>query len=390
MNIKKILATVLTMSTVLGICQSVSAETKPVDLKKSVNDGLWNVNRSLVETMIKEKQGENFLVSPYSIYESLAILREGSKEGTRSELSNYLYVPKDADISDILKEKNEKLKEDNLIIANGFFYSDKLKVNDKYMDLIDKKYDTKMEMVDFLSEASAKEKINKWTEEKSKGFLKGDTSVDKDTLAAIINVVYFKGEWEDEYKESSKINFIKRDTHAADVDGIGKTFKTKYIDGFNFKAYAETVEGTNVWFILPNEGVVPENITDFSDYIEKNKIESKKVSVRMPEVNIDQTKVSLKKYLENVGITTVFTNEANLKGISDAIKVADIFHTTKLELDKKGITAAAKTEINMIAKAAPMEKEEEIIELQFNRPYIIIIEKNGDPLFTAVVENPEK
>ena len=81
--------------------------------------------------------------------------------------------------------------------------------------------------------------------------------------------------------------------------------------------------------------------------------------------------------------------DADFSKLSDSPSyVDDILHKTYIEVDENGTRAAAVTADIMLAMGA-QQREQEIVELNFDRPFLFIIEDtmNHYPIFVGAVNN---
>lgn len=104
----------------------------------------------------------------------------------------------------------------------------------------------------------------------------------------------------------------------------------------------------------------------------------------MPKLSISGT-YDLKTILGKLGITKVFSDTADLSGISEEapLKLSKAVHKAVLTIDEKGTEASAATMVEAIPMSIPPV-------VQFNRPFLIVIyDKNTkSPLFVGKVVNP--
>ena len=109
-----------------------------------------------------------------------------------------------------------------------------------------------------------------------------------------------------------------------------------------------------------------------------------KVNTHFPRVYYDTT-ISLTDLLKQMGVQTLFSNEADLSNLSDdQLYINQIFQRTRIELDEVGTKAAAFTGASVDTMA---NIQEDVIEISLDRPfaYLIYDHINDQVLFIGKV-----
>ncbi|MBQ8758902.1 MAG: hypothetical protein IJZ20_04330, partial [Clostridia bacterium] len=154
--------------------------------------------------------------------------------------------------------------------------------------------------------------------------------------------------------------------------------------------------GSTMWFILPDEGKSTADVLSDGAYGEmissddgeggwQNK-KYMKVNLSVPKFDVSST-VNLKDGLNKMGVTKVFDMESSdfTAVTSDTpVYVTAVNQSARVEIDEKGVKAAAYIEFP--AAGSPMPPEE-IIDFVLDRPFVFVISKGNLPLFTGVVNN---
>ncbi len=116
------------------------------------------------------------------------------------------------------------------------------------------------------------------------------------------------------------------------------------------------------------------------------------VDYKIPRMKFSWSK-SLKEPLSILGIGDIF-NEVNLNNMvvaSIPLKVSDVTHATKIDVDESGTIAAAVTAIQMIPTSGQIFIGTPI-QFVVNRPFMLLIHHlpTKQILFTATVHDPLK
>ncbi|VDM52692.1 unnamed protein product [Angiostrongylus costaricensis] len=101
--------------------------------------------------------------------------------------------------------------------------------------------------------------------------------------------------------------------------------------------------------------------------------------VTIPKMKIE-TDFDLKQALMNMGVTEVFSDNADLSGIASdpPLKVSEAAHKAIIEVDEEGTTAAAATLFKIVPMMAIMERPKLFVA---DHPFMFLLTKNNNPLF---------
>lgn len=303
-------------------------------------------------------------------------------ESTRQMLDKYRE-------SDILK-----LNVSNSIWINSDKTSQKF--SDDYKDALAKTFDATSGIV---TDENAVSKINDWVNEKTEGKIPAIISEsNKDFWAMLLNAVYFKGRWLNEFNkgatekevftslngEETEIDFMHRRGWMpySNADGIlvvslpyltretvfdenGQYVETKNLDGVNISMY----------LIMSDDG-------NFSpqEILNKTEMDSAYIDLSVPKFSIEYS-TGLNDVLKAVGIKRAFAEDAEFEKMFDSgnMWIDSSIHKTYIKVDEEGTEAAAVTAIGMAGSALPPEP----IEVKFNKPFTFVIkdDANGEILF---------
>ena len=249
---------------------------------------------------------------------------------------------------------------------------------------------------------NAVSEINSWVKDKTKGKIPQIIDNADNFWAMLINAIYFKGAWENEFSTS-----LTKPDEFTNADGT-KT-QTDFMNKTSWIPYAETKSAKIIE--LPYKNRV-DKFSDSGEYIGTDSFDDLDVSMYLMladgSINAEQeldtaitdenfkrtyTKLSMPKFkieyseslnnmLKNIGIKTAFdTKTAQFGKMFDSGNMwfTDTIHKTFISVDEKGTEAAAVTSIGMGGSALPPEP----IELKFNKPFYFAIRDNtsGEILF---------
>ncbi|KAL6060601.1 hypothetical protein STEG23_019773 [Scotinomys teguina] len=360
-------------------------------------DFAFNLYRELAH----QSNTSNIFFSPVSIATALAMLSLGTKGDTHSQIIeglefNVTQMP-EAEIHEafhhFLKTLNKPDNELQLTAGNGLFIQDKLKLVEKFLANVKDHYHSEVVHVNFTDSEEAKKVINGFVEKGTQGKIVDLVKdLDKDTMLALVNYISFKGKW--------KKPFDAEHTEEADFH-VDKSTKVKVpmmhrlgmFDVHHCSTLSSWVllmdylGNATAIFILPDDGQMQhleQTLTKemISKFLENRHTRS--ASLRFPKLSISGT-YNLKEVLNPLGITQVFSNGADLSGITEDVplKINKAVHKAVLTLDERGTEAAGAT----VFEAIPMSMPPEVT---FNSPFVTIIfdRQTQSPLFVGKPQDP--
>ncbi|MCD8158475.1 MAG: hypothetical protein LUD77_06170 [Clostridiales bacterium] len=356
---------------------------------------------------------ENYVISPLSLKYAMAMAANGADDETRKEIINAL------DISDLesfnsevktyienVAEEEEKTYETDedapklelfagdvsektsLSIANSIWLnSDKIEGGDFSEDFKKVVQDSYNGEAASVTNENAAEKINSWCSEKTNGKIERIIN-NSDFLSALVNAVYFKGAWSNEFEESAteKGMFTNSSGSESEVDFMRQTGKFKYYEDENIQIISLPYAGSSISMyvaLTEDEGI---NVLEYAD-----KTVYEKVRVKMPKFKTE-TSLSGLDLFKSLGVEKAFDGSADAYHFKpmfndtvnkvSSVYISEILHKTYISVDEEGTEAAAVTSVMMSLGSAPGE-EEKIYEFTADRPFTYFIKdgSNGEVLF---------
>ncbi|NXM72174.1 A1AT protein, partial [Serilophus lunatus] len=348
-----------------------------------------------------QEPGKNVFFSPVSISAAFALLALGSRATSQSQvlegLAFNLTNIQAEDIHDgfrhLLLLLNRPGRQVQLSMGNTLFMDNHLKPLKIFLKDIKKLYRGKVVSSNFWNSTEAKKEINAHVKNKTHGNINQILEeLDPNTLMVIVNYIYFKAYWENP--------FNIRGTHKDYFHVNKKTsveVKMMTRDGF-YKAYSDRKLSCEVvempykgevaaLFILPNEGKMKQLEQALTkDTVSKweQSLQRRRIEVHIPKLSVSGT-YDLKKILMNLGVTDVFSDQADLSGITGNldVKVSKAAHKALLKIHENGTEAAAVTGIDFLPHSVPPV-------VKFNRPFLLLIvdQCTQSILFMGKIVNP--
>lgn len=352
------------------------------------------------------KTEENRLYSPASLYIDMMALRFGTSGNSTNDVDRYLGLNglSSNKLEDISKEMTKLLnrKGSPINVANALFADkNRLTLNSKYVSDMKNILDMEVMELDFTDVEKANEEINKYVNEKTKGMIPEGSGVSADTVIDLMNVIYYNDSWD--YFSEEDTSDREFTLENGDKIQVPTMYSSKINAGSlktddQFSRLDTRLKNSTVQIILPEGNETVESILSDGDKLKKamtagKSIESGSLKVFLPKFTFDNS-LDLKESLEKIGCEKMFNSEIDLSNMvsksTNPLQIGHIKQKAKVELNEKGVTAAAVTEIGIRAMSAQIPSDEYIFDV--NKPFIFTILDSDTnlPLFIGVVKNPVK
>ena len=372
---------------------------------------------SFADALVRELDAEgNWSVSPYSIRLCLAMLANGAKGETQQELLNALSID-DLDafnqsVKELLETYDSYARIMSLETANslwlnqsqlggeGEFLPDYVRGMDEFFRAA----------VEEVTNADSVERVNAWVSEKTHGKIPTILTEDnREFVTALVNAVYFKAAWENEFNEerTDKADFTNADGTTGTVDMMHQT------DGFGYYATpgiealkmdyrndaVDNIEGDNFEFFRDADFsmylIKADDTLDVQNFLDNAEFTYGDVNVSVPKFKVEYS-AALDEALQALGVRTVYDPEnADLTAMLDPSSLPGqqhfldtVLHKTYIAVDEKGTEAAAVTAA-MTGEGSAMPSRPELVRIfTADEPFWFVIRDNakGEILFTGRYE----
>lgn len=341
----------------------------------------------ILKYMTKE---ENYMVSPFSLKMAMMIAANGAEGETKQEILDTFAVEDINVFNEKAKQIIEKYNNTEYVklnVANSIWLNTSLAGNniefiDAYKNIVKEFYSGEVGAEDENTIANV---INKWIEEKTNEKIKNvlDPSKKAEFIAALVNTIYFKGEWDTQFEEksTSKETFTSRDKNKAKIDFMHNTGYYDYYEDKNIQMVKLPYRGNDLSmsFVLPKD----EENMDIKSALENMTLE--KVELSIPKFKTEY-ELEFNDTLKTMGIEKAFDDRAAnfLAMLSNAdIYIETVLQKTFIEVDEAGTEAAAATAVIMYEGSAIEPEQEKPKVFKADKPFIYFImdEATGEILF---------
>ena len=327
---------------------------------------------------------KNYMVSPFSLKMAMSLAANGADGTTKDEILTAFGIDNLDSYNTAAKELIEryestssvKLNVANSIWLNKDVAGKDIKFTDEYKKLVSEYYKGT------ASEEDAKniaKKINSWVEKKTNNKIKnllpeGDAKF----LSVLVNTIYFKGEWAEQFEEyaTKEEDFTDRNGKVEKTDFMHITERYRFYEDENMKMVRVPYKGgqTAMYLVLPTN----EDKMDIATALDN--MNSYEVRLSFPKFKTEYS-LSFKEILKHIGIEKAFEkweaefDEVMFEGVKEEenVYVDDVLQKTFIEVDEKGTEAAAATAVIINKTTSMGPGMEEIKEFKADRPFIYFI-----------------
>ena len=348
-------------------------------------------------------------LSPYSISTALSMVLAGARGKTAEQMSQAIGVSDQAAwhparnllaarlIEPVPAGMDGKLQPMTLDTTNAIFGQSGYPFQQPFLDLLARDYGAGLEAVDFGQHPEdARQAINAWVAQQTADRIRellGQGSVDELTRAVLVNTVYFKANWIDQFdpKATTGADFHLLDGSTVNVPTMHLENKLSYATGDGWAAVSLPYWGASMLVIVPDAGkfeqveqqIDPEFVASLDSALSEYGL-----TLNLPKWSTDQT-TDLVPPLQTLGVTDLFdATKADLSGIEtvEPLFVSAATHQANITVDEHGTEAAAATALVAEATSGPANSA----TLTVDRPFIYVIrdQNTNEILFMGRVMDP--
>ena len=359
-----------------------------------------------MERIIKDLNdtSKNYVYSPMAIYYALLLLVQTTAGDTKQEILDVLETKESELIQDgKLIRKALDIKEDTnkIILNSSLWLSNRFNFNVQNIKDIVRLNECEIN-IGKMGSKEFDEQIHDWINSNTNNLLKDSVCKIKTepfTLLELFSTLYIKGNWIKQFnrRNTTKDKFVLKNDEKVDCKYMNNYIEGNVLFGKRFKAFVMRMSLVgDMIFILPYEGLLPEDIKNDHDLLELlqgniNALLSKNylVDFSLPKFDV-MCDLDLKSSLESLGIIKAFDyKEADFTPLSyeKELCITKANHTSRLKVDENGLEAAAYVEM-AIGFGGMFHETPELIQFKLNRPFMFSVVKNSYPLFIGTLMNP--
>lgn len=385
----------------IGCNRNNQISIKTIELPQNGNEIVNSNNTFGINAFSKiiasSSDDENIMISPFGLNIALLMTLNGANGTTAEEMKNVLQI-NDLSINeinqcykDLLKNLISNDKKVKLTFANSIWIDNSISANPDFLTNLTDYYDAQAENVDFANPSTVDD-INSWVKKHTNR--KIDKIIDNlqsDEVMALLNAIYFEGEWHYDFKENetSLRDFYLPDSSVIQVETMTQT---KTLKRSNSEIYTAVElpygQGNFVMDVfMPNYGYNFNDLLDTLSNFENivNDFYQNEVTIFLPKFEYNY-KINLNDILIQLGMPSAFSSDADFSNMSDLeLAISRVLQKTYIKVNEKGTEAAAVTFVGIKELSAG-----ELLSI--DRPFLYIIREvsTNTIIFEGIVNNPSK
>lgn len=359
---------------------------KPASLAQSFDNIFAN-------TLFSETDAnKNVLVSPYSIVMDFGMLENGADGKALDEMTKYLNGGLSVDeLNKFMKTSQENMMDSDF---TKWYVANSIWLNQDRIKNLDENYNEKIKEY-YLSEVNNRpynnatlDEINNWVNSNTDGMIPQILDeLSPESAMTLINAISFKSDWDCTFdvNKTYKTEFKNSDGSTSNVDMMHSTINGYFAndDYIGYKiAFADN--DYSFFAIKSQKGLTPyEMMKKMSE--DKETISSimskystnEKADIGLPKFDVDYD-VTLNDALANLGVSTIFTDDADFSKISpdsSELQVSKAIHKTHFDVNENGVKAAAATAIEL-TEGVILGEEQKNLQINMDESFIYGIYDN--------------
>lgn len=364
-------------------------------------DKLPDVTGFTAETasVLFSERGENTVYSPVNLYLALAMLSEATAGDTRDEVTALMGTDDPRTAANALWKMIYTDGRGKTLAANSVWSGETWPVKQELADTLAEHYYADTYTVP-MGTAEADEAMQTWLNEHTGGLLEeaaGGIQSNPYTVLTLMSTLYFEHMWSNKFQESSTSSdvFTQADGTETEIDFMHAGGTGAWYRGENFTMAARSFQddGGRMLFILPDEGVLPDELlTDeavLEEILTAGLDSYSQIEWSVPKFDVESD-LELTEQLKALGVVKAFDADvSDYTPTTDevSVKLSQVQHAARVTIDENGCAAAAFTVMMMNAGASM--PPDAVLEMNLNRPFAFVIFNDADlPLFIGTVYNP--
>lgn len=353
---------------------------------------------------LKHEQG-NLFFSPHSLSTALAMTYAGARGNTASQMRKALCFRLDPEqLHPAFAQLDEKIKAINkkgqiqLKAANALWPQQGYGFMETFLALAEAYYGVQIRAVNYLDSEAARREINAWVEEKTEQMIQElipPGVFDHLTRLVLVNAIYFKGSWADQFDPSRTAEATFYLPQAEQVGAPLMTMKgeLRYAQEDDLQILELPYAGgdLSMLVLLPSQvnglgkleaSLTLENLNRWSRVLWAHEVQ-----VFLPKFKIEFP-MKLNETLKAMGMQDAFESTADFSGLdgSKLLFIKAVLHKAFVEVNEEGTEAAAATAV--VVKARSMGPPPAVFRA--DHPFVFLIRENltGNILFLGRLVNP--
>ena len=370
---------------------------KPADFTdNALSEANAKFGFKLFTELYNQDPGTDVFISPLSISIALTMTYNGAVGETERAMAEVLEI--DALDLSTINQSNKALRDSlenpdpkvQISIANSIWSRQGVDFNPEFLERNRAFFGAEIASLDFNS-PQATATINEWVDANTNGKIeKIVDGINTQTLLFLINAIYFKGNWQDEFDKSMTQPGIFHLPNGGEkqVQMMRREGTYPHFRGENFEAtslpYGDGRVG--MYIFLPDRN---SNLNKFMKNLNEanwenwlSQFQDRRHELMLPRFKLEYA-VSLNDTLKALGMEIAFGDGADFSGMGPSnLFISEVRHKTFVEVNEEGTEAAAVTAVDLTASVPPV--------FRVDRPFFFTIHDNwtNTILFMGTIVEP--
>lgn len=341
---------------------------------------LVRANNNFALRLFREaRTEESAILSPLSITYALGMLNNGATGQTQQEINEVLgFGNAGADAINAFCKKMlteaPYLDDTKVMIGNTIFVNEGMgyKLQDGFVAKANEFYNAQPQVRDF-NDGKTMDVINQWASDRTNGMIQqilDEESFDPSCVFYLLNAIYFKGDWTEEFdpQSTTEESFnggdavpMMRRTFYSGLDYAENDLYQAVSLPYGLGAYKMTI-------FLPKEGkTVVDVLNQMTDEDWQSGFNKYAINMKLPRFET-QTDQNLKEIMSSLGMSTAFSGNAEFPNVCNVPVFIDLMkQVAKIKVNEQGSEAAA---ITIIATTGGPR---DYAEFHATRPFLYLI-----------------
>ena len=346
------------------------------------------INKYALSIEYTDNLVDSIVVSPYSLFSILFPLYVASKGETRLELGRYLKLNDSSCETANSRTLLNTIIDTTKLLNDAAFckYVNILYMNPKYR--VSSKFTKLFESYFKFESGVDSSKIDSFVNQFTNGLIpKMGVTVNKDTVAVLLNVIYLKTEWLHAFKREMTMPVVFRGLH-------NTTSKIMLMHDTRTYLYGEDNDRQIVYIpyktnnygmlvVLPKSRYITKELLN----VNMGQMQGRLVDLYLPRFDLSTNLDN--NYFHKNGLKRIFQSSCNEINIADKpVYVSSLIHKIVVKVDENGTEAAATTAalMNLSSCLEPSEPEQPILFRADHTFMFAIVKRAGLrylPIFTG-------
>lgn len=349
---------------------------------------------------IESSTDTNFVLSPHSLHSIFSQLLQGSGGRTQEELEAILGVAASDNLVGQYRTLASGLAGDNFKQANLLAVAEGFKPKTEYRNNLKSGFQSDIREFNFGSNsAGSVQEINQFVENATNQKIRdllADGDVDSLTKMVLINAVYFKANWKFAFNPEETFTSSFRGTNGSipNVDYLSRDATVRVLRDESRQLdilelpYDDPTK--SMLIVLPKESAGSDDMAGRLSGLDLSTVRTEgrlaNTGIFVPKFKL-KFKTYLEQQMQQMGVRDLFSQAANLTGISDEeLEVSSAVHQAFIEVNEEGTEAAAATAAVVGVRTAHQPKP----QFFANRPFLFMVYdfQHNVTLFAGKVVDP--